>query len=650
MASRITQWFGSLPIRRKLVAITAASTSAALLLAGGGFLAWDVLAFRTLIDRDVTSQSRVLVANIAPAVVFNDERAAGETIAALGLRPLVVMGCVYGAGGRLFATYHRERSGTCPPMSELQASFGWERARFVTPVTYAGSRMGTLYIDRELADVQDRMFVGIAIVAGLIVLCMLVALAVGVLLQRSIVEPMLQLAATARAVSDEKSAARLVPTSEDEMGVVMHAFNDMLDRITERTTALSRANADLQREIDERTRVEAERMRLLARERDSNRLKDEFLATLSHELRTPLNAVLGWTRVLRATPMTAEAQARALESIERNARTQARLVEDLLEVSRIVSGKLRLNVRPADLAAILDAAADVIQPAAAAKRIAVRVEVDSRPAMTSGDPDRLQQVIWNLLSNAVKFTPVGGHVHVTLRRQHGYVLTVRDSGVGIDAGFLPHIFEPFRQADGSASREHGGLGLGLAIVKQIVELHGGTVRAESAGRRAGATFEVQFPSELPGPKLPARRDPAPAAAVSTLDGRFLEGVRVLVVDDEEDALELMRTTFASYGAAVDAAASAREAMQIFERTVPDVLVSDIGMPLEDGYALISLVRRLSPAQGGLVPAVALTAYASPSDRLAALAAGYQAHVSKPYEPSEVAALVERLARGATTTH
>jgi len=280
----------------------------------------------------------------------------------------------------------------------------------------------------------------------------------------------------------------------------------------------------------------------------------------------------------------------------------------------------------------------------------VVTDIAERPAMTSGDPDRLQQVIWNLVANAVKFTPAGGEVRITLRRDRGFVLTVDDTGIGIEEAFLAHLFEPFRQADGAANREHGGLGLGLAIVKQIVELHGGTVSAQSGGRGAGARLAVHLPSELAVESVSPGRDAA--AAPSTLpelkvDSGLLRGVRVLVVDDHDDARDLMQTTFEQYGATVDAASSSREAMEIFERTAPDVLVSDIGMPFEDGYELIKRVRRRAASHGGLVPAVALTAYASPGDRLAALAAGYQAHVSKPYEPLEVAALVERLARGAT---
>jgi signal transduction histidine kinase/ActR/RegA family two-component response regulator len=643
-------WFRALPIRQKLVAMTGASTAVALLIAGGGFLAWDVIAFRNTIAADAASQSRILGENAAPAIVFADERAAGETLAALELRPRVVMGCLYSAAGRLFATYHRDRLSACPAEPPETNTFTWDYHALRSPISDSGTPIGTLFIQRDLGDVHERLAVGLATVAGLVLLCGLIALSIGTRLHRSIVEPMLQLADTARAVSERQEMdRRLVASSSDELGVVQRAFNDMLDRVAQRTADLSRANAELQREIEERKRVEAERTMLLARERDANRLKDEFLATVSHELRTPLNAVLGWTRVLRTAAVPEPTRSRALESVERNARAQARLIEDLLEVSRIVTGKLRLQVRPTDLATIVDSAIEVTQPAAAAKQISVTADVSVRPAMTSGDPDRLQQVVWNLISNAVKFTPAGGDVVVSLRRERGFVLTVRDTGIGIDPTFLGQMFEPFRQADGSTSREHGGLGLGLAIVRQIVELHGGTVRAESEGRGKGAMFEVHLPSEVPADAMSVKLDTsATALPVAPMEPDLLRGTRILVVDDDVDALELLQTTFESYGATVHAARNAADALAVFEHDIPDVLVSDIGMPGEDGYSLIARVRKRTAAQGGLVPAVALTAYASPADRLAVLAAGFQGHISKPYEPYEVVTLIARLARGAAT--
>jgi CheY-like chemotaxis protein len=298
---------------------------------------------------------------------------------------------------------------------------------------------------------------------------------------------------------------------------------------------------------------------------------------------------------------------------------------------------------------VVDAAVDVLQPAAVAKQLRIEVDIQVRPAMTSGDPDRLQQIIWNLASNAVKFTPAGGLVSVRLERRDGDVLTVRDSGRGIEPRFLPYLFEPFRQADGTPTREHGGLGLGLAIAKQLVELHGGTIAVHSPGPGAGSTFEVFLPSTIPAaaPALPAPEQPAAATTAHTARAR-LDGLRLLVVDDEADARLLLETALTDLGAEVQIASSAAEALAAMERDTPDVVVSDIGMPGEDGYTLIRRIRARPSTRGGAVPAVALTAYASDRDRASAIAAGYQAHMPKPVDTAELAVVVARLGgRGAS---
>ena len=639
--------FRDLPIRHKLLLTTFASTAVALVLASAGFLAWDVAQYRLEIAEDVDAQARIVAENSVAPLTFRDNQAAGETLAVLRLRPRIELGCLYAASGPLFATHQREVATPCPAAPPSLGSFGWETLQVVVPVQMRQDRLGTLYIQRELTDLYYRVRIGAMTIGGLVLLAILTAFVIAYRMQRSIVSPMLQLANTAREISSTRDyALRAVPTTRDEVGVVIRAFNEMLDRIAERDAALSRTNAELEVEVEERRRVEEERTAALARERDANRLKDEFLATLSHELRTPLNAVLGWTRVLRAAHVEPATEKRALDSIERNARVQARLIEDLLEVSRIVTGKLRLQVRPVDLAAIVDAAVEVVQPAAMAKKITLNVAITARPAMTSGDPDRLQQVVWNVLSNAVKFTPANGEVDVRLEQAQGYRLTVRDSGPGIEPRFLPHVFEAFRQADGTASREHGGLGLGLAIAKQLVELHGGTINAQSRGRGTGATFEIYLPSIVATQPADAVRETVAAAALPaiTVDDSMLRNVRVLVVDDEEDARLLLETTLSQYGADVTIAASAAEALLAIERDVPDVLLSDVGMPHEDGYSLIRRLRARPPAAGGTIPAVAITAYASAHDRLTALSAGYQAHVAKPFEPREIAALVAQLGR------
>lgn len=639
--------FRDLPIRNKLLIMTFASSATALVLTSGGFLTWDVIQFRSELAQDVEAQGLIVAENSAAAMTFRDEQAAGETLAVLSLRPRIAMACLYAANGRPFASYHRDQGTVCPAEPPPVTRLGWDLLESVTPVQLGQERLGTLYIRRDLTDLYDRLRVGAVTAVGLLLLAIGAAFLTAQRLQRSIANPLLDLAETARAVSSTRDySLRAVPGSNDETGVVVYAFNDMLDRVAQRDADLQRSNAELEKEIVERKRVEQERTAALERERDANRLKDEFLATLSHELRTPLNAVLGWTRVLRAARVEPATQERALESIERNARAQARLIEDLLEVSRIVTGKLRIQVRPVDLAALVDAAVEVVQPAAMAKRIEMNVAVAARPAMTSGDPDRLQQVVWNVLSNAIKFTPVEGRVDVRLERDRGYRLTIRDSGQGIEPRFLPHVFEPFRQADGSASREHGGLGLGLAIAKQLIELHGGTIAARSEGKGNGATFEIFLPSivaAVPGDVVRGSA-PAPALPPLAIDGSLLRDIRVLVVDDEEDARTLLETTLTQFGARVTTAASAAEALAALAREVPDVMLSDIGMPHEDGFSLIRHVRTLSPGAGGAVPAVAVTAYASANDRLSVLAAGYQAHIAKPFEPRDVAGVIAQLGR------
>lgn len=385
---------------------------------------------------------------------------------------------------------------------------------------------------------------------------------------------------------------------------------------------------------------------------EANRIKDEFLSICSHELRTPLNSILGWARLLRSRKFDETTTAKALETIERNAETQAQLIEDLLDISRIITGKLRLNIRPVELSSIIFAALDTIYLAAEAKAIQIKADLDSSIGSTLGDPDRLQQIVWNLLSNGIKFTPRGGRVEVQLRRSNSYVeIVVHDTGQGIPADFLPYIFDRFRQADSTTTRQHGGLGLGLAIVRHLVELHGGRIWADSPGLGQGSTFTVSLPlvgirlePNDPPPTVthPPRQSPKPFDCHLRLDG-----VRVLVVDDEEDARQLLSAVLERCGAATIVAASAQEALQVMEQFKPDVLISDIAMPYEDGYALIRRVRTLEGRSGTRLPAAALTAYARSEDRAAALLAGFQTHLSKPVEPVELIAVVASLA-GRTT--
>jgi PAS domain S-box-containing protein len=389
--------------------------------------------------------------------------------------------------------------------------------------------------------------------------------------------------------------------------------------------------------------LEAERAARTEAERVS-KMKDEFLATLSHELRTPLNAILGWSQILRTSPDKGDL-AQGLETIERNARVQTQLIEDLLDMSRIISGKIRLDVQRVDLTNVILAAVDAVMPAANAKSIRVRKVLDPAAGPISGDPGRMQQVVWNLLSNAIKFTPKGGRVEVLLQRINSHVeITVTDTGQGINPEFLPHVFERFRQADASTTRKHGGLGLGLSIVKQLVQLHGGSVRVSSPGEGEGATFSVALPLAITRHDDPDRQHPT-AVRHSAFDCEqvSLDGIKVLVVDDEPDARELVRRVLIECNAEVITVDSAREAKRALQREKPDVMVSDIGMPHKDGYELMREVRALPADSGGRTPAVALTAFARSEDRTRAMMAGYQVHLSKPIEPQELVATVASLA-------
>jgi PAS domain S-box-containing protein len=389
--------------------------------------------------------------------------------------------------------------------------------------------------------------------------------------------------------------------------------------------------------------------RLYRTAQHANRLKDEFLATLSHELRTPLTAILGWSHLLRTGDMDEEKAANALEIISRNARSQAQLIDDLLDVSRIITGKLRLDVRQIDPISFIEAAIEALRPASEAKGVRIQKVLDTGVTSVAGDPARLQQVVWNLLSNAIKFTPRGGRVQVRLERINSHVeLSVSDTGAGIKPEFLPHVFDRFRQADQTSTREHGGLGLGLAIVRHLVELHGGTVHAESVGEGQGATFIVKLPliTVYQNESRAERVHPAAKDTLPTLDcPERLDELRVLVVDDEADTRELLKVALSQCGAQVTLAGSVKEALAAIEGARPQVLISDIGMAGEDGYELIRQVRALPAAQGGKIPAIALTAYARTEDRMRALRSGYQMHVPKPVELTElitvVASLVQR---------
>jgi signal transduction histidine kinase/CheY-like chemotaxis protein len=395
---------------------------------------------------------------------------------------------------------------------------------------------------------------------------------------------------------------------------------------------------------ERKARAEAER---------ANRLKDYFLATLSHELRTPLNAMLGWTQILRVHGTNTEIGARAVDTIERNIKIQTRLIEDLLDMSSIANGKMLLDIRSVPLAPVIDAALEMVMPAASSKEVTIVRELEPDAPGVLGDPHRLQQIVWNLLTNAVEYTPKGGTVRVSLRRFESFArIDVSDTGEGIEPALLPHVFESFRQADSSTRRRHSGLGLGLSIVRSLVGMHGGEVRAESDGTGKGATFTVLIPQSSPE----SEQGHEPASGTSTAAGSVarstarVEGVCVLVVDDEADARESFRLILQDLGATVLVARSAAEALALLDERHPDVMLCDVGMPGEDGYQLIRKVRALEHPRDRDIPAAALTAFTRKEDRAKSLASGFQDHVSKPVEPARLVELVASLAakRGGTS--
>jgi signal transduction histidine kinase/ActR/RegA family two-component response regulator len=605
-------------IRGKLAALLMIASSVVLIAASVAYVAWDYFRFRADMQTALDAQAELVLDNTAAALTFQDVDTAREGLEMLSINPHVLHACLYKPDRTLFTEVRFDHgnpsAGPCPTDLVVGARFTTDRLEVTEQLTRGRSTGGMLFIVSDLDLLTERLQTQSAAMLAIVFLGLLLSFLLSFLLQRVVARPISSLAATAREIADRGDySLRATRTSDDEIGVLVGAFNRMLDEI----------------ETSQRERAD-----LLEREQEANRLKDEFLATLSHELRTPLNAIVGWVHLLRSTNMPDEERQHALERIDRNAHAQARLVQDLLDVSRITTGKLRLDIHEMDLATVTNNAIDACRPAADARKVAIVTQF-SGPFATAGDPDRLQQVVWNLISNAVRFTPAGGKVMVSLARHDGFdTLRVRDTGAGIDPQFVPFVFEPFRQADGASTRTHGGLGIGLTIVRRLTEMHGGTVGVASDGPGLGATFTVTLP--VRSTVVANSGDASPPHVAS------LSGATVLVVDDDPDTLELLQSTLKAVGAHPLPAASVAEAMHVMaDGRVVDAIVSDIAMPGQDGYTLITLLQDRLGAS--MPPAtIALTAYAGAADRKKALDAGFREHLAKPLNPNVLVQTLEDL--------
>jgi signal transduction histidine kinase len=603
-----------LPIRAKLIAMIMLTSATVLILAGAAYLGWDYYRLRNDLTTEASAQAQLLLDNTRSSLSFNDPRDATDILSTLASIPRARSACLYEEDGTYFASWQRA-GGVCPPHWPGDGvTFRAHSLDVLATGYHEGKKFGSVYLESDTGLLTSRLHVQLTATALLLVLALVVALMLSARLQTLVSLPVLELSRTAAAVSaggDYSLRARKV--SSDELGSLVDAFNGMLQQIQQREAEL----------------------------REANRLKDEFLATLSHELRTPLNAILGWTRLLRAGAVPEGSNDRALEKVERNAQAQARLIEDLLEVSRITTGKLRLELRAIDVAAIVHAAVESVRPVAETRQLELKTSGLDQRLPSLGDPDRLQQVVWNVLSNAVKFTPAGGRVSVDLSRADNVDrLAIADTGIGIEPAFIRSVFDPFRQADASSTRQYGGLGLGLSIARQLVELHGGSIEVASEGSGRGATFTVRLPVRAAA-DAPIVHDVATLRTVAASTRGRLSGITVLVVDDDEDALQLLVSVMEGAGATVSAAASADAALQAAVAHRPRVLVSDIGMSGTDGVALLEQIRAtLGPAAPAV--AIALTAYASARDRERVLAAGYRRHLTKPFDPLALVDVVTEL--------
>ena len=617
------RWFHSQPIHRKLVLTSMVKTTLVLVLAMVVLLAMDTYRFQTGARADVTTLTEMVSENLRAALAFGDQAATNETLSTLRLRQPVQRGCAYNTAGALVAQY--SRGGFSCPSSPPGPPDRYTLSATI-PVVNKGDLVGYVYVDRDWAALRQRLVTAGSASLGILVIAAGLMLVVSSRLHRNISRPITELAtAASRMGRDNEFKMPPIKSVDDEVGQLVTAFRAMADRVRSINEDLSRSNAALRREIEDRRMIEQEREALLEREREANRMKDEFLATVSHELRTPLNAIVGWSQILVATEPDSATVAKAAASLHRNAQAQARVIDDLIDISRIVTGKLRVVAEPLDLRGVVETAVEAMRTASDVARVSLIVSMPAAPCMMKGDQDRLRQIVLNLLSNAIKFAP-GGVVRLTLSREASQLrLTVSDTGVGIAPEFQAHVFDRFRQADSSITREHGGLGIGLAVVKELVELHGGAIHVHSGGRGTGATFSALFPSIQAVQSVDPPEDRAPS----------LRGVSVLAVDDNADSLEVMKAILSEAGADFSIATSGPEALQAWRDRPSDVVLCDLAMPGMSGFQLLAQIRELDSRAGRVTPAIAVTAHASEEQIARSAQAGFQNHVSKPFDNSQL---------------
>ena len=618
------RWFLAQPIHRKLVITSMLKTTVVLTVAMIVLLMLDVVRFQTSGKQDAQSIASMAAEVVRPALAFDDHAGIDPGMQLLRLRPQIERACVYGQEGTLLGQYGRQLATPCT--STIPDTTPWYVLDALVPVTSGQDVVGHVYVVRDWQVLVARLKA-----AGLssLVVLLLASGAMYVLshrLHRNISEPIRKLA-FATADMSRTGVYQLPPieTSQDEVGQLVQSVDAMVSQVQQVTNDLTRTNDALRVEIQERQLVEQEREALLHREQEANRIKDEFLATVSHELRTPLNAIVGWAQVLSTTTPDPTIIAKAAASLHRNAQTQARVIDDLIDISRIVTGKLRVTPEPVDLRQVVEASVEAIRPMAAHGGVTLKVSLPQDSCVINGDRARLQQIVWNLLSNAVKFAQ-NGNVTIAIKQHDNFLdLIVSDDGQGIPTDFLPHVFDRFRQADSSVTRQHGGLGIGLAVVKELVDLHGGTLHAHSDGRGKGATFTARFPCVVADIPCDEVEDRMPS----------LKGVSILAVDDNPDSLEVLEAVLIDAGARVRTALSGGQALELWQRESADVLLCDIAMPYMSGYELLTRIRELDRQAGRVTPAIAVTAHATDEQVARSAQAGFQMHIAKPFDRKQL---------------